>query len=36
LQQLDVMPGWLPTGPGDPIIERAFTGVRFDAPVNKD
>lgn len=28
--------GWLPSGPDDPIIEAAFGGVRFDAPVSKD
>lgn len=36
LQQLEVMPGWLPTGPDDPIIERAFAGVRLGPPVSKD
>lgn len=24
--------GWLPEGPDDPIIERAFAGVQFDTP----
>ena len=27
--------GWLPSGPDDPIIERAFAGVRFDAPAGE-
>lgn len=32
LQRLDVIPGWLPAGIDDPIIEQAFAGVRFDTP----
>lgn len=27
--------GWLPEGPDDPVLERAFAGVRFDAPAGE-
>jgi hypothetical protein len=36
LKALDIPTGWLPSGPDDPIIERAFAGVRFDAPAGED
>jgi hypothetical protein len=35
LEEIDIPTGWLPAGPDDPIIERAFAGVRFDAPAGE-
>lgn len=35
LEDSRIPTGWLPSGPDDPIIERAFAGVRFDAPVSE-
>ena len=36
LQRLDVMPGWLPTGTDDPIIEHSFAGIRFQVPDDEE
>jgi hypothetical protein len=35
LEDSSIPTGWLPSGPDDPIIERAFAGVRFDAPAGE-
>jgi hypothetical protein len=35
LQQTEIPIGWLPEGPDDPILARAFAGVRFDEPAGE-
>ena len=35
LKHADIPTGWLPEGPDDSILERAFAGIRFDAPASE-
>lgn len=32
---IEMPDGWLPSGPDDPVLKRAFAGMRFDAPAGE-